>query len=121
MRTRFEAVEADFQRFYGIDLGELWTGRLGPRRAARLASQLPPDAAIFRRPDSLDDQFYSLEAQLLRTLINMKIERKQDKIPTADEAVAKAEKEERVKQRRKAVARQALALMQQQSEVSGNG
>lgn len=120
MHKRYEAVEADFQRFYGIDLGELWTGRLGPRRAARLASQLPPGAAIFR-PDGLDSQVYSLEAQLLRTLINMKIERKSDRIPTADETLARTEKEERIKRRRETVARQVMARMQQQREVVDDG
>ncbi len=108
MRKRYEAVEADFQRFYGLDLGEMWTGGMGPRRAARLASQLPPGAAIYR-PDGLDSQIYSLEAQLLRVLVNMQIERKADRIPTADEELAKAEKIERVKQRRQQAISAALA------------
>ena len=68
VRTRYEAVEADFQRFYGIDLGELWTGEMGPRRAARLASQLPPGSAIYRS-EGLDSQVYSPEAQLLQRAI----------------------------------------------------
>ena len=117
MRRHYEAVEADFQRFYGLDLGELWTGEMGPRRAARLASQLPPGAAIYR-PDGLDSQIYSLEAQLLRALVNMKIERKTDRIPTADEEMAKAEKVERIKRRRQQVAR---AMLEQAQRQVSNG
>lgn len=124
MRTRYEAVEADFQRFYGIDLGGLWTGELGPRRAARLTSQLPPGAAIFR-PEGLDSQIYSLEAQLLRTLVNMKIERKSERIPTADEAVKRAEGEERaseqIKRRRQAAAERFQARMREQQEAVNDG
>jgi hypothetical protein len=118
VRTRYEAVEADFQRFYGIDLGELWTGELGPRRAARLASQLPPGSAIYR-PEGLDSQVYSLEAQLLRALINMRIEHKRDRIPTADETMKRVEKEDQIKQRREVMARKFRALMQESGgEVS---
>jgi hypothetical protein len=120
VRTRYEAVEADFQRFYGIDLGGLWTGELRPHRAARLTSQLPPGAAIFR-PEGLDSQIYSVEAQLLRMLINMRIERKSERIPTADEAMARAKNKERasqqIKRRRQTAASHFLARIREQQEA----
>lgn len=36
-----EALEADFQRYYGLDLLDLWRGRLSARKASVLARQLP--------------------------------------------------------------------------------
>jgi hypothetical protein len=120
VRTRYEAVEADFQRFYGIDLGELWTGEMGPRRAARLASQLPPGSAIYRS-EGLDAQVYSLEAQLLRTLINMKIEKKHERIPTADEAMKRAQKEDQIKQRREIMGRNFLARIRESGDGVSDG
>lgn len=41
-------LEADFQRFYRIDLGDLWRGRLTPRRLKVLVDGLPPDAVTIR-------------------------------------------------------------------------
>jgi hypothetical protein len=115
LRTRYEAVEADFQRYYGMDVGELYTGRMKPLRAARLAHQLPPGAAIFRS-DDLDSQVYSLEAQLLRVLINMQLENKRDHIPTADRALEQGLQKEQHQQRRDTAA-QALLQMQRQAEA----
>jgi len=112
-------VEADFQRYYGIDLGELYTGGMGPLRAARLAHQLPPGAAIFR-PEDLDSQVYSLEAQLLRVLINMQLENERDRIPTADKALEQGLAKERYQQRRE-MAAQALLQMQRQAEAVTEG
>lgn len=42
-------MEADFQRFYGLDLADLWRGTLGARKAGVLAMHLPPDSAVMRR------------------------------------------------------------------------
>jgi hypothetical protein len=41
-------VEADFQRYYGLDVLDLYRGRLSPHKAARLFGQLPPDGAVGR-------------------------------------------------------------------------
>ena len=97
MRDRFAAVEADFQRWYGLDLGGLYAGVLRPLRVARLAAELPPGAGIFRG-DDLDSHVYSLEAQLLRVLINMQLEPK-DQIPSVEKAVREAERVDRMKLR----------------------
>ena len=39
------------QRFYGVDLGDLWRGVLTPRRATVLMVNLPPGAALWRAMD----------------------------------------------------------------------
>lgn len=41
-------LEADFQRFYQIDLADLYRGKLGARKAAVLAVHLPPESAVMR-------------------------------------------------------------------------
>lgn len=41
LREHGEAVEADFQRYYGIDLAGLWRGEITPRRVMVLAKNLP--------------------------------------------------------------------------------
>lgn len=41
-------LEADFQRFYHLDLADLYRGTLGARKAAVLAAYLPPEAAVMR-------------------------------------------------------------------------
>ena len=41
-------LEADFQRFYHIDLADLYRGTLGARKAAVLAVHLPPESAVMR-------------------------------------------------------------------------
>lgn len=43
-----DALEADFQRVYGLDLGGLWRGEFTVRRAAALAANLPPGSAVWR-------------------------------------------------------------------------
>ena len=83
LRSRYEAVEADFLRVYRLDLGRLYEGKLQPRRAARLVSQLPPGSAIYRGDDD-DSRVFSMESMLLRALINQQREDK-DRIPTMDE------------------------------------
>lgn len=44
-----QALEADFARFYGIDLADLYRGWLGARKAAVLAVHLPAESAVMRR------------------------------------------------------------------------
>lgn len=41
-------LEADFQRFYHLDLADLYRGTLGARKAAVLAVHLPPESAVMR-------------------------------------------------------------------------
>lgn len=40
-------MEADLQRFYGIDLADLYTGQLSPRRAKALVEHLPPSSSTW--------------------------------------------------------------------------
>ncbi len=48
LREHGEAVEADLQRFYGVRLSDLTTGRLTWRRLRVLLSQLPRDSSVAR-------------------------------------------------------------------------
>lgn len=41
-------MEADFHRYYGLDVLDLYRGRMSPHKAARLFGQLPPDGAVGR-------------------------------------------------------------------------
>lgn len=41
-------MEADLQRFYGIPLADVYTGRLSLRRLSVLVAQLPHDSASVR-------------------------------------------------------------------------
>ncbi|MFI7249788.1 hypothetical protein [Micromonospora chalcea] len=45
IRDHADAVEADLQRYYQIDLADLWRGRLSLRRLATLLRYLPIDSA----------------------------------------------------------------------------
>lgn len=40
-----KAIEADFIRFYGLDIGDFLWGRRRPRQAIRLIDLLPPESA----------------------------------------------------------------------------
>lgn len=48
LREHGDALEADFQRFYGIDIVDLYRGTLSPRKAQALALYLPPGAAVWQ-------------------------------------------------------------------------
>lgn len=69
MAAQGEALEADFHRFYQLDLADLWRGSLSPRKAAVLAVHLPPEAAIYRQGP--DDRLWSLETQMLASIIDL--------------------------------------------------
>lgn len=43
-----EVIEADLQRYYGVDLGDLWRGRMSMRRCMVLIAGLPPGAGLHR-------------------------------------------------------------------------
>lgn len=62
LREHCDALEADFQRFYGLDLCDLWRGQITPRKAAVLAVQLPPGAQVWRSMGS--DLAWTDEAHL---------------------------------------------------------
>ncbi|GEB46944.1 hypothetical protein MTE01_28890 [Microbacterium testaceum] len=49
-------MEADLQRFHGVDLGALWRGELTIRRLSVLVFHLPPESALKRlgMPPSAD-------------------------------------------------------------------
>nr|DAN91436.1 MAG TPA: protein of unknown function (DUF5361) [Caudoviricetes sp.] len=48
LKVRSDEIEADFQRFYSIHLGALFTGELTLRRFSALLFALPPGAAVWR-------------------------------------------------------------------------
>lgn len=54
LREASDAVEADLQRFYGVDLADYWRGGLSIRRLSVFLSNLPPDSAVHRRYSSTD-------------------------------------------------------------------
>ncbi|WP_198940488.1 hypothetical protein [Micromonospora sp. CB01531] len=71
IRDHADAVEADLQRYYQIDLADLWRGRLTLRRLATLLRYLPigaatlgtygdPDAGWTRTDYLLTDVFHAL-------------------------------------------------------------
>lgn len=63
LATAPDALEADFQRFYGLNTDLIWTGELPANRAAALAANLPRRAIIWQKLDprlAWDDQTYLL-------------------------------------------------------------
>lgn len=59
-----EIIEADLQRYYGVDLTGLWRGELTMRRALVLIRGLPPGAGFFRRHGG--DMAWSYEEWAIR-------------------------------------------------------
>lgn len=72
MHTHFEAVEADFQSHYGLDLREVLWGsrRLGVRRINALVEGLPLSGATFRAAATNGVQ-WSTTDELLAVLVEM--------------------------------------------------
>jgi hypothetical protein len=72
MREHFEAVEADFQSHYGIDLRDaLWGPRpIGVRRLLSLINGLPIRGAMHREISSDGRDWSSIE-ELLATVIEL--------------------------------------------------
>jgi hypothetical protein len=68
----FEPLEADFQRFYGLDLRmELWGPKpIGARRLASLIRGLPPDSALHRALDP-DGWAWGNVEELMAVLVEM--------------------------------------------------
>lgn len=66
------ALRADFQRYYGIDLVDLWRGKLTPRRAWQLSEYLPPDSALNAElAGGLEFRAWTLQTQLIAHLLNV--------------------------------------------------
>ncbi|UVK63536.1 tail assembly chaperone [Arthrobacter phage Janeemi] len=66
LRESPDVVEADLQRFYGVDLAGYWRGELSPRRLSVLIEQLPPTSATARHYAKADG--WDLHAFLLADL-----------------------------------------------------
>jgi len=56
----YPALEADFKRWYDLDLGGIWTGEIPLRKAANLAEWLPLGAAVYVSEGS-DDAWTAAE------------------------------------------------------------
>lgn len=88
-------------------MGDVYRGLLGPLRASRLAAELPAGAAIYRG-DDLDSKVYSTESALLRLWINMHLEPKHQ-LPTVEQAMKRAESQQRQKDKAERAAARARA------------
>lgn len=49
-----DALEADLQRVYGLDLLDLWRGKLSLRKLSVLVTHLPPGSAVWSAETDLD-------------------------------------------------------------------
>lgn len=47
-----DALRADLRRVYGLDLDDLWAGRLRPSVAGDITANLPPGSLVWRRLDT---------------------------------------------------------------------
>lgn len=98
-----------------MNLRRLYSGRLRLRDVASLVAELPPGAAIYRGSD-LDSRIYSLEAALLRVLVNLHLDKK-DQLPTVEQAVERAQRD----QQRKAKAERMLARQRARAQEVSRG
>ncbi|WP_327073330.1 hypothetical protein OG196_15180 [Kitasatospora purpeofusca] len=65
------ALLADFQRYYRLDLADVWRGRLSPRRAMVLAEHLPEDSALAASlAGGPEHRGWTLQTHLLAHLLN---------------------------------------------------
>lgn len=76
-----DQVEADLQRYYHLDLRDLWRGGLTLRRIGALIRQLPPDSATISAlaaevvdiadvPDGAAPRLWSVDQQLLASVVD---------------------------------------------------
>lgn len=63
-----DALRADLQRYYGIDLDKAMAGEHSARHVAALVAYLPSDSNINRARDK--DAAWTLEATLLASVLN---------------------------------------------------
>jgi hypothetical protein len=65
------ALRADLQRYYGLDLVDLWRGTLSPRRVWQLSEYLPTDSALHAElSGGLEFRAWNLQTQLTAHLLN---------------------------------------------------
>lgn len=65
-------MRADLQRYYGLDLVDLWRGTLSPRRAWQLCEYLPADSALNAvLAGGIEFRAWNLQTQLLAHLLNV--------------------------------------------------
>lgn len=57
-------IEADLQRFYQVDLADVWRGRVSWRRLKNLVDYLPPDAMLYVVARK-SEVYWPIEAYLL--------------------------------------------------------
>jgi len=67
LRDDADVVEADLQRFYGVDLAAYWRGELSLRRLSVLVSRLPADSATARKHADVNPD-WTVEAILIADL-----------------------------------------------------
>lgn len=66
------ALRADLQRYYGLDLVDLWRGTLSPRRVWQLSEYLPMDSALSAvLAGDLQFRDWNLQTQLIAHLLNV--------------------------------------------------
>lgn len=73
LREHGEALEADFQHHYGLELLDLYRGKISPRRAALLALKLPAGSVVWQEmggPLAWTVQDYFAAAQLHAAQVN---------------------------------------------------
>ncbi|MFB7643888.1 hypothetical protein ACFC0S_03170 [Streptomyces sp. NPDC056084] len=64
-------LRADLQRFYGLDLADIWRGTLTPRRAWTLTEHLPEDSALAAAlAGGPEHRGWTLQAHLLAQVVN---------------------------------------------------
>ncbi|WP_411140104.1 hypothetical protein [Streptomyces sp. x-80] len=65
------ALRADLQRYYDLDLADLWRGALTPRRAWQLTEHLPPDSALAASlAGGLEHRGWTVQTHLLAALLD---------------------------------------------------
>ena len=95
-----DALEADFQRFYQLDIAELYGGCMPVRRAANLAGNLPPGAACWAAlgVDAAWEQHSHILADLYDAIAQI-AGAKGVKYPRPADARKRREREDRAAQR----------------------
>lgn len=67
-----DALRADMQRYYGIDVVDIWRGTLPPSRVYALAEYLPSDGALRAElSGGMHLRDWTLQAQLTGHLLNV--------------------------------------------------
>ncbi|WP_172384864.1 hypothetical protein [Streptomyces sp. MNP-20] len=65
------ALRADLQRYYGLDLADVWRGTLTPRRVWTLSEHLPEDSALAASfAGGSEHRAWTLQTHVLVQLLN---------------------------------------------------